>query len=50
MPPTIISIVIKDWIKSSFLINILLDEEKINSLNISMLININCRLTVVINY
>jgi len=35
----IISVIIKDWMKSSFLINTLLDEEKTGSLNVSILIN-----------
>ncbi len=30
--------------------NILLSKEKIDSLNMSILINIDCRLTVIMNY
>ena len=50
MLSTIIFIVIKDWIKSLFLINTLLNKEKMSFLNISILINTDYRLTAVINY
>ncbi len=42
MPSAIISIVVRDWMKPPFLIDILLNEEKIDSLNIFMLINTDC--------
>ncbi len=50
MSSMIISIVIEDWIKSLFLINIIISEEKTSSLNISILINTDYWLTAIINY
>ncbi len=42
MSSAIISTVVRDWMKSLFLINIVISEEKIDSLIISILINIDC--------
>ncbi len=50
MSPAVISIIIEDWMKSLFLINILLDKEKMSSLNISILINTNYQFIIVIDY
>ncbi len=39
MPSAIISAVIKDWLKSLFLMNILLNKGKTDSLNMTILMN-----------
>ncbi len=50
MSSAIILTIIEDWIKPSFLINIVISKEKTNSLNMSMLMNIDCWLITVMNY